>query len=64
MWKPVEIAPFDRELELAVVEGDDMHALVFPCRRVARGWVKASTNSALDIHPTHWRDWDHTRPLR
>jgi hypothetical protein len=57
MWQPVRSAPFDRDLELAVIDDDGTHALVFPCRRIAGGWVKAQTRARLDIDPTHWRDW-------
>lgn len=57
MWQSISSAPFDRDLELAVIDGDGTHALVFPCRRIAWGWVKAKTRERLDIDPTHWRDW-------
>ena len=30
MWQPVSIAPFDRDLELAVIDPEGPHALVFP----------------------------------
>lgn len=57
MWQPAVSAPFDRDLELAVIDRDGTHALVFPCRRVLGGWVKSETRERLDIFPTHWRDW-------
>jgi hypothetical protein len=57
-WKPISTAPFDHELEVAVIDADGVHALVFPCRRVLDGWLKAETNERLDaLHPTHWRIW-------
>jgi hypothetical protein len=56
-WQPISTAPFDRELELAVLFGEDAHALVFPCRRVLRGWIKCSTLEQIDLQPTHWREW-------
>lgn len=56
-WQPIKIAPFDRELELAVIEGGEVHALVFPCRRLLGGWTKSGTNERLQVHPTHWRPW-------
>ena len=34
MWQPITTAPLNRDLELAVVDKDEPHALVFPCRRV------------------------------
>jgi hypothetical protein len=57
VWKPASSAPFDRDLELAVIDGDGTHALVFPCRRILGGWVKAETKERIDVHPTHWREW-------
>jgi hypothetical protein len=56
-WQTIATAPFDRDLELAVIDIDGAHALVFPCRRVLHGWVKAETHSPLNVHPTHWRMW-------
>jgi hypothetical protein len=46
-WKPVDTAPFDRDVELAVIDGDGEHALVFPCRRIVGGWVNAETKKQL-----------------
>lgn len=57
MWQPIPSAPFNRDLELAVIDADGTHALVFPCRRILGGWVKAQTRERLDIDPTHWREW-------
>jgi hypothetical protein len=56
-WQPVTSAPFDCDLELAVVEGNDTHALVFRCRRVRNGWINAATGNRIDVDPTHWRKW-------
>jgi hypothetical protein len=60
MWQPIRTAPFDRDLQLAVLDTEGAHALVFPCRRVLRGWVEAQTLRTVDVHPTHWRAWDDT----
>ena len=57
-WRVIATAPFDRDLELAVVEGNAIHRLVFPCRRAFHGWVNARTNAPVSVHPTHWRVWD------
>ena len=56
-WKPTSIAPFDRDLELAVIDRDGPHALVFPCRRILSGWAKVETKERIDVLPTHWRAW-------
>ena len=57
-WQTISTAPFDRDLELAVLDYDGTHALVFPCRRVLHGWIKAGTNEPVNVRPTHWRKWD------
>ena len=59
-WKPISIAPFDRDLELSVIDYDGIHALVFPCHRILGGWVKAEGKERTEVHPTHWRDWQKT----
>ncbi len=56
-WKSISSAPFDCDLELAVHNYDGVHALVFPCRRILDGWLKAGTRERLDVQPTHWREW-------
>ena len=56
-WEGVASAPFDRDLELAVIEGNAIHKLVFPCRRILGGWVKAGTAERIAVLPTHWRAW-------
>jgi hypothetical protein len=57
VWEDISIAPFDHEIEVAVVEGDSLHALVFACRRILCGWINAQTNQRVTINPTHWRSW-------
>jgi len=57
-WKPIDIAPFDREVELAVIDDAGVHALTFPCHRIFHGWVNAKNKKRLyNILATHWRDW-------
>jgi hypothetical protein len=62
-WQPIATALFERDLELAVIDKDGRHALVFPCRRSLDGWVKAGTKQRLDVRPTHWRLWDEKNVL-
>jgi hypothetical protein len=57
VWETIATAPYDRDLELAVVEGNRVHSLVFACRRVANGWVKVPTREHITVSPTHWRLW-------
>jgi hypothetical protein len=56
-WQTIATAPADRDLELSVIEAGEVHALVFPCRRAAIGWINASTKSRVAVNPTHWRPW-------
>ncbi len=57
MWQSIASAPFGVDLELAVVDRDGVHPLVFPCRRALTGWVKAGSRERVDLSPTHWRAW-------
>ena len=57
MWQPIRTAPFGQELELAVIDREGAHALVFPCRRTLTGWFTAATRERIDVSPTHWREW-------
>ncbi len=56
-WEPVATAPFDRDLELAVINYHGVHALAFACRRILGGWLKAETMERIDVRPSHWREW-------
>ncbi len=56
-WQPISSAPFDRNLELAVIDYDGGHALVFPCRRILRGWITSETKERINVQPSHWREW-------
>ena len=56
-WRPVSTAPSETDLELAVINSDGIHALVFPCRRNYSDWVNAQTKERVDVNPTHWRHW-------
>jgi hypothetical protein len=60
VWQPISSAPFDRDLELAVLDRDGPHALVFACRRIGSGWINAQTKERIDVRPTHWREWGET----
>lgn len=57
MWENITTAPFEGELELAVIDEDGEHSLVFPCRRTPGGWLNAETGVRIDVRPTHWRPW-------
>jgi len=57
-WLSISTAPFDRDLELAVIDREGPHTLVFACRRILGGWINAETKRPVDIRPTHWREWE------
>jgi hypothetical protein len=57
VWQPIATAPYDRDLELAVIDHEGPHSLVFPCRRILHGWVNADTQQQITVWPTHWRPW-------
>jgi hypothetical protein len=58
-WNPIDSAPFDRELEVAVIEGVEAHSAAFPCKRTGRvEWMNALDGKIVSIHPTHWRRWE------
>jgi len=57
-WQPIATAPFDRDLELAVINYDGIHTLVFPCRRILGSWINSETKKRINnLRPTHWREW-------
>ena len=58
-WKPIDTAPFDRDLELAVIDSRGTRLVAFACRRLTDdGWLDVETNKPVYyIRPTHWRDW-------
>jgi hypothetical protein len=58
VWQPISSAPFDRDLELAVLDREGPHALIFACRRIQSGWINAETRQRIDVRPTHWREWE------
>jgi hypothetical protein len=62
-WQPIATAPLDHDLELAVFDtAGEVHALAFPCRRRALGgWINPETMRPIDVHPTHWREWQEQR---
>ena len=57
-WQPVITAPYGADLEVAVINGNGLHAVVFPCRRGVYGWINAASGASVEAHPSHWRAWD------
>ena len=63
-WKPIWSAPFDRDIEVSVIDWDGYHAFVFPVRRTEAGWVSSEVKGTIPINPTHWREWTGHSPYR
>ena len=57
VWETIVTAPYNRDLELAVIERDQVYPLVFACRRAPSGWVNVTTRERVVVSPTHWRPW-------
>lgn len=58
-WERISTAPYNRDLELAVIEEDRVHPLVFACRRAPDGWFKVLGHERVTVSPTHWRPWQN-----
>jgi hypothetical protein len=61
VWEKISTAPYDRDLELAVIEENRVHPVVFACRRIPGGWVKVPSMDRIALSPTHWRVWSQRR---
>ncbi len=44
-------------LEIAVIEGGNVHALAFPVVLQDGEWRDASFGRRVQVQPTHWRHW-------
>jgi hypothetical protein len=53
-WRELASAPFDREIELAVI-GNDVGVLDGSCLRHGDGWLDAETLRPVKVTATHWR---------
>ena len=63
-WQPIATAPFDRDVQLSVIENGEVYSLVFSCRRTAGGWVDSASSTRVLVNPTHWREWSDEIPLQ
>ena len=56
VWKPVILAPYCVELELAIID-DEGEELIYelPCRRTVTGWIDTRWLTPIDFKPTHCR---------
>ncbi len=53
-WRDIATAPFDRAIELAVIDGK-VGVLSFPCLRHGDAWFDAETLQPVSVAATHWR---------
>jgi hypothetical protein len=53
-WREIASAPFDREIEVAIVDGD-INVPGNPCLRHGNGWLDAQTLRPVNVPATHWR---------
>jgi hypothetical protein len=53
-WREIATAPFDRAIELAVIDGD-VGVPTACCIRHGEGFLDAETLRPVDIAATHWR---------
>ena len=59
MWETILSAPFFSVPgnNLAVLDEEGMHPLVFPREKTLKGWKHALTGMLVGVSPTHWRHW-------
>jgi hypothetical protein len=57
MWYPLTTAPFELDLELAVIDNNGVRPIAFPCRRVLGGWIRVESERRIAVRATHWREW-------
>ena len=63
MWQPISTAPYDLDVELAVIDRDGEHVLIFPCRRKGTdSWIDALTGRIIEVQPTNWCEWSEKTP--
>jgi hypothetical protein len=53
-WREIATAPFDRAVELAVIDGK-IGVLPFFCLRHGDDWLEAETLRPVKVTATHWR---------
>jgi len=53
-WREIATAPFDREIELAIIERE-VGVVDGSCLRHGDGWLDAQKLRPVAVRATHWR---------
>jgi hypothetical protein len=53
-WREIASAPFDREIEVAILD-EDISVRGGSCLRHGDGWLDAETLRPIELTATHWR---------
>jgi hypothetical protein len=56
-WHSISTAPFNRDLEVCVIEHDRNRVVPYPCRQTRNGWINGDLDVRAKIEPTKWRSW-------
>lgn len=62
-WHPITTAPYNRAVELRVLDLGKIITLPFPCfRDNADHWINSDLNTPILINPIEWRAWCYAVP--
>jgi hypothetical protein len=56
-WRLISTAPYNRDMELRIIDRHEPFCLPFPCRHTNGGWINSDLGTRVRIDPTHWRVW-------
>ena len=60
-WHPITTAPYNRAVELRVLDHGNAVRLPFPCfRNNADHWINSDLGAPVSISPVEWRLWNHS----
>lgn len=54
-WQPIATAPFNRKVEVAVLDPDGSHRFSYRARLTHGGWLSDDIGF-IEVDPTHWRE--------
>lgn len=62
-WHPISTAPYNRELELRIIENGKVVAIEFPCLRSnTEAWINVDLGTEIKLRPVEWRVWQRQEP--